>query len=45
MDDTATTNPQELWQAMVAAAVLGTDRAGKTPPLPQQPPLPVAAAA
>jgi hypothetical protein len=35
MDDVSTANPQGLWQALVAAAVLGTDRAGKTPAIPQ----------
>ena len=35
MADVSTANPQGLWQALVAAAVLGTDRAGKTPAIPQ----------
>jgi hypothetical protein len=33
MDDLA--NPRELWQAMVATAVLGTDRGGKPATLPR----------
>src|SRR5690349_7113748 len=35
MDDVSSANPQGLWTAMVATAVLGTDRAGKTPAVPQ----------
>src|SRR5438876_8887076 len=33
--ETTATNPDAAWQAIVAAAVLGAERAGAVPPLPE----------